>query len=485
MKKVLMLVLSIFIGMSGVAAAAGSGEQIADLEKKITRLTEALETMQAEVEVLKQNESADKGASAAVSPDAEKDWSDKVALSGQVRFRGYDLKNMWSYDDSNKGDSWNTFRTRGSLKATVNATDDVTAVLQITNQTWGNGVTDAGGQEKDNLSNKFFLDNAYVHIRNVFNMPVDLKVGRQNLQYGSGFVLFDGNSQLGSTSAYFDGVKLTLHPGTGFNLDAIYAQDEENNRDNASDDDVSLSGLYATITRVPVIGKTEIYLLNRHDENNEKDIWMVGGRVSDKLEMGFDYSLEAAYQAGDALENVDQKAFGGKFKAGYTFTNAGMKPRFFSEYVYLSGDDPDTPENEGWDVFYGGWGGQYGDLLAWAFVNLPGSANVVSTAYDYGRLSSNYGEATFGNIKMATLGMSASLMKSLTSSVSYSNLTFDETYAGVDDDFGDYYQITLKYLYNKNLSFTVYGAMLSPGEAFSDTAGDTAREFYWETNYTF
>lgn len=485
MKKLVVITLAVFLGLSGGAAADEHINRVDELEKQIMEMTDALKALQEEVSVLKQEQAANAGNAESPSPATEGGWTDKVTLSGQVRFRGYDLRNMWSFDDAQKWDQWNAFRAKGSLKTTIKATDDVTAVLQITNQTWGNGVTDKYGQELDNTGNKFFLDNAYVNVRSMFDLPMELTVGRQNLIYGGGFVLFDGNSQFASSSIYFDGVKLSWHPTGATTLDAFYMKDEENNRDNLSDDDITLTGLYLTVADMPVVGKSEVYFLNRNDEALGKDIWMLGARISDKLENGFDYTLEAAWQTGDALQDVDQGAWGTKLDAGYTFKDARMHPRIFGGFVLLGGDDPDTEKNEGWDVFYGGWGGIYGDLLVWTYVNLPNEMNILNTIYDHDKLSSTSLEAPFSNFRMMSLGVQADLLKNLSGSLSWSDLSFDETYAGIDDDFGDYYQTKLKYRYNPQLSFSFYGGLIVPGEAFSATGQDDARELYWETDYRF
>jgi hypothetical protein len=235
----------------------------------------------------------------------------------------------------------------------------------------------------------------------------------------------------------------------------------------------------------PIVDKTEIYLLNRHDETLDKDIWMLGGRVSGKMESGLDYSLEAAFQTGDALADTDQKAWGTKIGAGYTFKEAAFSPRLFSGFSHLCGDDPSTDDNEGWDVFYGGWAGQFGDLLAWTFVNLPGEANVLNTVYDHDRLSSTSLEAVFSNLQVVSFGADVNLMKDLTATLSYSSLIFNETYDGVDDDFGDFYQAHLKYKYNRHLSFYIYGALLAPGDALDDMSQDNATEIFWETDFRF
>ena len=162
-----------------------------------------------------------------------------------------------------------------------------------------------------------------------------------------------------------------------------------------------------------------------------------------------------------------------------------MAPRLYVGYDFMSGDESGTTgDNEGWDVFYGGWP-QFGDLLAWKYVNLGPHYNALSEVYDYNKQSSTGGEAVYSNLQIATLGASANLLKNLNANLSYSKLTFDETKAGVDDDFGDYYQAKMKYKYNKQLSFTMYGALISPGDAFNATPKDDATEVYWESDYRF
>jgi hypothetical protein len=485
MKKIAVFVVIAFFSWMGIAAADSTSDRVAELEKKLSDMSGMMQAIQEEIVVLKgkETEGAKPAAASASLQKAQGGWAEHVSLSGRVRFRGYDLENMWDFSDDQDGDNWNMFRTYGSLKATVKFTEDVTAVVKVANQNYGDGVSTKYGQELDNISSKIFLDNAYVYVRNLFGSPLNLTVGRQNLTYGSGFVIFDGNSQFASTNQYFDGLKLSYNFNPEIVLDVFYMNDEENNRDNKSDDDIHFSGVYFTAARTPVFGKAELYVLNRYDETLEKNIWTLGGRLSNKLENGFDYSLEGAYQTGDALAGVDQEAWGTKTEAGYTFKTAAMTPRVYAGMTYLSGDDLSTGKNEGWDVMYGGWP-QFGDLMAWMFVNI-GDGSALGGVYNYNRLSSTGGEAVFGNFRMATLGGSFAPAKDFTVSASYSSMAFNETYAGVDNDFGDYYQTTLKYQYNKQLSFSVYGALLAPGDALAATGMDNASELYWETRFDF
>ena len=490
-KKISTIALVAMISLPGMAmAGGGDSDRVSALEQKMMEMTQnfnaQMQAMKQQIAEMKNKEMTSAKASAGAGNIAA-DWTKKITLGGQVRLRGYDLNNVWDFNDNADpdGDHWNVFRLKSSLKATVKATDDVTAVVQITDQTYGEGVSDYA----DNKSNKVFLDNAYINVRNMFDMPVDMTFGRQNLIYGSGFVVLDGQSQFASTSIYFDGVKLRWHATDKTSLDLLYMKDQEGERANSYNDDITLSGAYLTSKQCPFIGKSELYVLNRNDEGLKKDIWMYGMRLSDKLANGIDYSVEGALQRGDAKLNQSQDAYGYKLDAGYTFKDVSMTPRLYLGYDFMSGDDSNTDDNEGWDVFYGGWP-QFGDLLAWKYVNLPdGHGSNLNNLHDvyssYGKDSSVAGEATYGNLSIATLGASANLLKNLNANLSYSKLTFDETNAGVDDDFGDYYQAKLKYKYNKQLSFSMYAALLAPGDAFNATPKDDATEVYWESDYRF
>jgi len=415
--------------------------------------------------------------------------ADNIDFGGHIRFRGYDMQNMWSLDDDADWDNWNMYRLRTSFQFKATPSDNISGFLKLTNQTYGNGVTNKYAQEFDNMSNKVFVDNAFITVKDFFGTGTTFNAGRMNLMYGSGFVLFDGNSQFASTNLYFDGLKLSIPLSEIAVLDLLYFKDEENNRDEASSDDITLSGAYLT-AKCPVMGgKQELYILNRDDENLNKDIWMTGLRLSDKFDCGLDYSGEVAYQFGDFDDSadIDQDALGYKLDLGFTLKDAPMSPRLFFGYAYLEGDDPDTDDKERWDVFYGGWP-QFGDLLAWKYVNLPPNA-IKDYDANWNEGSSTGGEAVFSNISIATIGIGAKLCKKLSAKLSYGLLTADETDIDPatgkhrDDDIGDYYQLQAKYAYSKNLSFSVYSAMIDPGDAH--VGDDDAYEVFLETMLKF
>ncbi len=421
---------------------------------------------------------------------------DNLELGGQVRLRGYEFDNMWDFNKDNDFDRWSTFRSYTSIHTKAKVSDDITGFVKISNQTYGSGV--GTGQ---NVDDNVFVDNAWIQANNLFCPPVTLTAGRMNLMYGSGFVLFDGQSQFASTSLYFDGVKLGLKIGENVLLEGLYFKDEEKNRSNANTDDITLSGTYLT-SNCPALGnKQELYILNRRDENlavntvnATKDIWMAGLRISDARDVGaekqfaLNYAGEIAYQFGNfakfsgPVADIDQEALGYKLDAGFQFKTAPLTPKIFANYTFMEGDDPGTKDQERWDVFYGGWP-QFGDLLAWKYVNV-GPANAISQ-YDAGwnEGSTVGGEAVYSNLSVAAIGLGCNLTAQLSTDVSYSLLTVDQPDPGRDDEFGDYYQVNMKYAYSPNLGFALYGGLIDPGKAF--TFDDNAYEFYWETQLKF
>ena len=418
---------------------------------------------------------------------------DNVKFGGSVRLRGYAMDNWANFADddflagapSAYDDEMDMFRLKASVFVSADVGDNITGFIQLTDQNYGEGVGKAEGNDawNDHTSNDVFIENAYIDVKNVLG-PVSLRLGRQNLIYGTGFVILDGQSQFSSNEIYFDGVKAGWDIFEQVTLDAFYMKDQENHRAESYDDDITLSGLYLTAKNgwnSYIRGQQELYALNREDEATSKDIWMFGIRLSDKLDCGLDYSGEVALQTGDAYNGEDQEAVGYKLGLGYTYNAMSIKPRIFGEYVLMSGDDNGSKEYEGWDVYYGGWP-QFGDLLAWKYVNM-GPFNIINTLGS----SSVAGEANYTNLEMMTIGLGCSIVDKIFPKFSYSKLYFDETtaYGYLDDDFGDYWQLDLKYAYTKALSFAVYYAMIQPGDAFPKTNQDGAKEFYWEAELKF
>jgi hypothetical protein len=412
----------------------------------------------------------------------------QVKIGGEVRMRGYYLNNFLDFADSNNSDQWSVFRQRTRVYVSAALENGVSAYVRIGNQNYGEGVTalpsDEDKWEEENKSNKFFVDAAYVDVKSLFGLPLDVQLGRQNLMYGSGWVILDGQSQYGSTSTYLDGVKFAWRIRSDVTLDALYFKDEEKKRENTTPDDITLLGFYLTSKYPLPADQQELYALNRRDESIGKEIYMIGARLSNEYEFGLDYSAEGAWQTGKFKRKIDQNAYGLKIDLGFSFKGVFSSPRVFGEFARFTGDDHGSPhENEAWDVFYGGWP-QFGELLAWKYIN-RGRDNAIAI-YDstYNAGSTVGAEAVYSNFDLYTAGIHVNPLEALKVVLSYSKLIADETIDGIDSDIGDYYQLTAEYRYSKHLMFGVYAALIDPGAAFVKR-NDPASEAYWDVTLSF
>ncbi len=405
-----------------------------------------------------------------------------VEIGGDLRMRGYDLENMWDADSDDERDHWAVFRQRARLFCRVELEQGVVGFLRVANQNWGEGVTAAAQWEEDNKSNKLFVDAAWIDAAGLFGLPVSARFGRQSLSYGSGFVLFDGQSQLASTAMYMDGVRLRVAPDDRFDLDLLYFKDQENARDEAAHDDITLAGVYFSRRDPDRDGSDELYALRREDQNLGRRIWALGLRTCGVQDSGLDYDLEATLQLGDSGPSRDHEAWGFKGELGYSLPELTWAPRPFVSFVGLSGDDPFTSADERWDVVYGGWP-QFGDLLAWSYLNL-GAYNRVSV-FDpgYASGSSVPGEVVYGNLLLPTIGLDLHPVAGLDARLSFSPITVQES-AADSDDFGEYYQLSARYRHSQHLSFAAYAALIDIGAAFGPDA-DAQHELFWETRLEF
>ncbi len=211
------------------------------------------------------------------------------------------------------------------------------------------------------------LDNLYVDWQRIGGLPVSMRVGRQDMVYGRGFVILDGTPLDGSRTIYQDAIKATIHLDEMKSvLDLFYINNKgDQNRIHPLNDTDSLVSVYDT----SVFGA---YLINKQLEGQElhayyiyKDedtlvglpnriVHTVGGLAQGRFGGNWDYYVEAAGQWGREGKEP-RKAFGLSSDLGYTFVDARWTPRLHAGYEYLSGDDPGTRTFEGWDPVLARW----------------------------------------------------------------------------------------------------------------------------------
>ncbi|MCK5862419.1 MAG: alginate export family protein, partial [Candidatus Hydrogenedentes bacterium] len=192
----------------------------------------------------------------------------------------------------------------------------------------------------------------------LWGSPVSMRVGRQELAFGSQWLMGVNDKSSLFTGLSFDALRLTFANDV-VTVDAIAAKLAESLGD-FGDDDVDLYGLYGSYLGIEDV-VIDAYWLFIHDDQGAIAGFINGGDV-DLHTLGlrgagvvgaFDFELEVAYQFGDVDDvpnpwfrlfdreaDVDYDEFGANLKVGYTF-DCAWQPRVFAVVAYLGGGDPD------------------------------------------------------------------------------------------------------------------------------------------------
>lgn len=211
---------------------------------------------------------------------------------------------------------------------------------------------------------------AYIEAGELAGMPLQLRVGRQEIILGSGWLV--GNNDCGSifTRLSFDALRLTWTADL-FELTAFAAKLFENGPFE-QDGDVDFYGVYGSFTGIEEISLDAYWLFLRDaravrdtaltwfperlerafgvDDYDVTRLHTVGLRAGG-VWGAFDFEVEAAYQFGDADQvgaafapllygdsRAEFGAWAGHLELGYTFDTA-WTPRVFVGGAYLGGED--------------------------------------------------------------------------------------------------------------------------------------------------
>lgn len=325
-----------------------------------------------------------------------------VEVGGSLRIRA----NYYDFDNSTIAglkdqNSWVEQRTRLSVKADF--TDDVSAFIEVDNYgVWGTnfrsnyytGIDGASGAGDD-----VNLYQAYIQADKMWGTPLRVRVGRQELKFGNGWLVGTNDTSSFFTGLSFDALRLDYITDE-FSIAAWYANLAEGSNlvggagnDGLIDDDITFAGVYASYTGLEDISIDAYYMgVFDNDQagvgvteqvawaglegrrqwgvanpgflalNNpldriakETEIHTIGLRGAGKFG-AFDFDAEVAYQFGQAevhnpfgflfwdIGNTSDKEYsniGANVTAGYTF-DASWTPRIGVGFAYLGGADEET-----------------------------------------------------------------------------------------------------------------------------------------------
>lgn len=245
------------------------------------------------------------------------------------------------------------------------------------------------------------LDQWNISVRDLFGGPATLTVGRQDIGFGDGFVVWDGatdqatgwtadiRSMTGATWVYTaQPYTLTLF-AAGTNRDYLLLDGLLHPHEGRS----RLYGGHLAFAD-PASGTLEAGLFLRHDDSDlDNDTLALSLRGSYPLPVveGLELAGELVRETGStrlldgvaAESHQDRDAWGGHADLIYRWPGSGPAPRPYVKlsHIRFSGDDPDTTDYEGYDPMFFGWvdwGKWYvGSISAWELFNSNERVNLL------------------------------------------------------------------------------------------------------------
>jgi hypothetical protein len=500
----LMIVFSMLMGPQIVRAAEN-----ADLENRIQQLEQQLGELKTMLEEQKKAE-AEKPA-----PPAEEKPVTKLIgpggtlrVGGDIRWRGLYFDNLWDFNSRNDGDQRKVFRFRPRVFFDWNPNESMEAYVRFTKEWFYGQDEEAAGYDVEAKDAMF--DNAWAEWKNMWDTGLTLRVGRQDLVYGEGFILLDGTPWDGSQTISFDAAKLTYTHDWGTS-DLIYSKLVEGDFQNVDDED--LYGLYnklkwndvalepyllfrnknmkaldgVKLARINNLfaGGTPITYIDSFDPSPAEETLLLGMRTSYGFEVSDGVKLTLTAEGGkewgqvnfssmDALPpalqfsrragsgKVDRDAWGGLAHAVLAFNDVAWKPSVKGGIYYMSGDDPTTEDYEGWDDFYAQWP-KYSELY-------------VYTLYDGFKSRSGGNDPDVGvwsNMYIPEAMITVKPTDRLTQSLRYLFYGAEEGVGpGGGKDRGHNLQWLTEYVFTKNLTGHFLFEWFEPGNFYADDADD-------------
>jgi len=462
-----------------------------------------------------------------------------VKVSGDITLRAfmrnnYDLDNDEACIPGQSTDVASYLTSTAELQVDADLTDNVAGCVRLVNQrVWGDGLYESSagavtGTVDAPFKDQFtaaavapgnpgayavMVDLAYIELKEFLYSPLTLRIGRQDLWFGKGFII-GANMQNPQGSLFspeytaitsFDAVRATLDydPWT---IDAVYAKIAENYR--RADDDINLWGVnvgyvfdeynaeaegYWWYKNERYCGSTTpgnlIDVRNGHDSN---DVHTLGLRGSfDPIE-DWTIALEGAYQAGEYLgannQNDDRSrsawAFDVMLECRYWQDDFAWRPVGGVEYIYYSGEADMGNVSQTANGTYNGWDPMFRGKFDTAIREWQ---NVY-----YGTAMAS--GPSFTNQHQVLVRGTLEPTDSLTFDATYANFWLDEAWAvrttalaneNKSKYIGSEVDLQLTWDYTEDVSFNLLSGWFFPGGHFSSDRDDIATDIVGTVKLSF
>jgi hypothetical protein len=227
--------------------------------------------------------------------------------------------------------------------------------------------------------NEIFIDQLFLKLKTDGLLNGNFTLGRQNINLGEGFLVLEGNPLDGSRSIYFNAARFDWKADAASTATFFWTYQTKTDKLfvlNGNDIDPSSQGkgTYNLIEQDETGGGVyyegkftsadiQSYFIRKdyiHPDallNQVKSgVNTIGGRTSVPINTNLSATLEGAYQFGKKGD-YKQKSYGGYCYVDYNslWQKSYLPKTITAGAIYLSGDDPTTKDNEGWDPIFSRW----------------------------------------------------------------------------------------------------------------------------------
>jgi len=451
-----------------------------------------------------------------------------IRVSGDIDLKGvsqhnYDLKNKQINNPGGglgaganavtNDDEVNFLLSTVHLQVDADLTDNVSATVQLVNQRVWDGENNGAGD------NQIGVDQAYVVLREFLYSPVTVIAGRQDLQYGTGFIV--GAGILADPEGTFGTLATGVSPHTtqgqefsDFNsydairvildfapltIEGVWAKINETG---VADDDEDLYGALvnykldqweaeiepywffkksesgragATVTTADAdLGGAGV---NRTYETNK--VHAVGLRTSASPIANLVLSGEGAFQFGELADATieqerDREAWGATIDARYHWADVKWTPTTGIGWVYYSGEESESVSNgadasddfDAWDPMFRG---QFHTYIQDFFSGLDSTPSLYTT------FDANDTAATT-NRHLFYFDVGAQPLEDVSIWARYTHARFAEApISGRDEHAGDELDAKVVYNYTEDVSLAAWGGWFLPGDYYSGQSNTNTR----------
>lgn len=479
----------------------------------------------------------------ATSPQAEHDIEHKslldsfhnpwpgVTMGADFRFRVVTARNISTLEDSpidpapaaaggrnSNKHFFNRYRFRWWTKVSPEGMEGVDFNIRFVWEfrNWDEPVSKHQSAELDEI----IIDRFNIAVKDIFGTGWDAVFGRQDIIFGTGWLVLDGTPLDGSRTIFFDAIRLTYNwEERDTKIDLVYISNRSNaadrlkpindQRNNLTQQDEDGFILYITNNSLENT-QLEGYFIYKNDQREDHrsenfpdalpgttfpfwsrkaEIFTIGGAIQHKFNDNWHLRTEGAFQMGhkDGTftnspvpatwgDSKQVRAWGARNELAYHFLDEKENCLHLT-YEFLSGDDPDSERNEQFDPLWGEWP-QWSDLYV----------------YTYSR-ESMIGETT--NLHRLNFGHSFKPHEKLEMKTDYHLLWADENTLAtraLGDGFGwtengkfrgQLFTWLLKYTLTKQIKGHLLAEYFVPGNYYERGTRDHAYFLRFNIEYTF